>query len=167
MDAEHTVVESPVGPLTLVRNPDGLCGLYMHLQRHLPDGTRFGPRVDAGFDEVTAQLGEYFAGQRTEFTVPLAPRGTEFQQRVWAALRTIPYGETWTYLQLAEHLGNPAAIRAVAAANGRNPIGIIVPCHRVIGSDGSLTGYAGGLERKRFLLDLERPASVGIQDGLF
>ncbi|MDH6280116.1 methylated-DNA--[protein]-cysteine S-methyltransferase [Prescottella agglutinans] len=167
MDAVHTVVESPVGPLTLVRTPEGLCGLYMDAQRHLPDSARFGPRVDEGFDEVTAQLGEYFAGDRTEFTMPLAPRGTEFQQRVWAALRTIPYGETWTYLELAEHLGNPAAIRAVAAANGRNPIGIIVPCHRVIGSDGSLTGYAGGLEKKRFLLDLERPASVGIQDGLF
>lgn len=167
MDAEHTVVDSPVGPLTLVRNPEGLCGLYMHLQRHLPDSERFGPRADTGFGDVTAQLAEYFAGERTEFTVPLAPRGTEFQQRVWAALRTIPYGETWTYLQLAEHLGNIAAIRAVAAANGRNPIGIIVPCHRVVGSDGSLTGYAGGLERKQFLLDLESPASVGIQDGLF
>lgn len=167
MDAEHTVVDSPVGPLTLVRTPDGLCGLYMHRQRHLPDGERFGPRTDTGFGDVVAQLTEYFAGERTEFTVPLAPRGTEFQQRVWAALRTIPYGETWTYLQLAEHLGNAAAIRAVAAANGRNPIGIIVPCHRVVGSDGSLTGYAGGLERKQFLLDLESPASVGIQDGLF
>lgn len=163
----HTVVESPVGPLTLVRTPEGLCGLYMHLQRHLPDSERFGPRVDDGFDDVTAQLAEYFDGERTEFTVPLAPRGTEFQRRVWDALRTIPYGERWTYLQLAEHLGNPAAIRAVAAANGRNPIGIIVPCHRVVGSDGSLTGYAGGLERKQFLLDLESPASVGIQDGLF
>ncbi|CAM2863823.1 Methylated-DNA--protein-cysteine methyltransferase [Prescottella defluvii] len=167
MDAEHTVVDSPVGPLTLVRNSEGLCGLYMHLQRHLPERERFGPRTDTGFDDVIAQLTEYFAGERTEFTVPLAPRGTEFQQRVWAALRTIPYGQTWTYLQLAEHLGNVAAIRAVAAANGRNPIGIIVPCHRVVGSDGSLTGYAGGLERKQFLLDLESPASVGIQDGLF
>lgn len=167
MDVEHAVVDSPVGPLTLVRNPDGLCGLYMHLQRHLPASERFGRRVDTGFDEVAAQLDEYFAGERTAFTVPLAPRGTPFQQRVWAALQTIPYGQTWTYLQLAEHLGNVAAIRAVAAANGRNPIGIIVPCHRVVGSNGSLTGYAGGLERKRFLLDLETPASVGVQDGLF
>ncbi|MBU4614298.1 methylated-DNA--[protein]-cysteine S-methyltransferase [Prescottella equi] len=167
VDAEHTVVDSPVGPLTLVRNPEGLCGLYMHLQRHLPDGARFGPRTDTGFEDVTSQLTEYFAGERTEFTVPLAPRGTEFQQRVWAALRTIPYGETWSYLQLAEHLGNVAAIRAVAAANGRNPIGIIVPCHRVVGSNGALTGYAGGLGRKQFLLDLESPAAVGIQDGLF
>ena len=167
MEVEHTVVESPVGPLTLVRSPEGLCGLYMHLQRHLPGSDRFGPRVDTGFAAVTAQLGEYFAGERTEFTVPLAPTGTEFQRRVWSALRTIPYGETRTYLQLAEQLGNPAAIRAVAAANGRNPIGIVVPCHRVIGSDGALTGYAGGLERKRFLLALESPAAVGVQDGLF
>ena len=167
MDAVHTVVESPLGPLTLVRAPDGLCGLYMDAQRHRPGSDRFGARVETGFDDVTTQLAEYFAGERTAFTVPLAPRGTEFQQRVWAALRTIPYGETWTYLQLAEQLGNPAAIRAVAAANGRNPIGIIVPCHRVVGSDGSLTGYAGGLERKRFLLDLESPGTVGIQDGLF
>lgn len=165
MDAVHTVVESPVGPLTLVRTPDGLSGLYMHEQRHLPDRQRFGPRADDGFGEVTAQLAEYFAGDRTAFTVTLAPAGTAFQQRVWAALRTIPYGDTWTYLQLAEHLGNPAAIRAVAAANGRNPVGIIVPCHRVIGSDGSLTGYAGGLDRKRFLLDLE--GAAGAADGLF
>ncbi|WP_370654832.1 methylated-DNA--[protein]-cysteine S-methyltransferase [Prescottella sp. R16] len=165
MDTVHTVVDSPVGPLTLVRSPDGLCGLYMHEQRHLPDPERFGPRHSDGFGDVTRQLAEYFAGDRTEFTVPLAPVGTEFQQRVWAALRTIEYGDTWTYLQLAEQLGNPAAIRAVAAANGRNPIGIVVPCHRVIGSDGSLTGYAGGLDRKRFLLDLE--GAAGVQDGLF
>ncbi|WP_170312827.1 methylated-DNA--[protein]-cysteine S-methyltransferase [Prescottella subtropica] len=165
VDTVHTVVDSPIGPLTLVRGSDGLCGLYMHEQRHLPAPERFGARRDTGFDAVIDQLAEYFAGERTAFTLDVAPSGTEFQQRVWAALRTIPYGDTWTYLQLAEQLGNPAAIRAVAAANGRNPIGIVVPCHRVIGSDGSLTGYAGGLDRKRFLLDLE--GAAGVQDGLF
>ncbi|RVW02185.1 methylated-DNA--[protein]-cysteine S-methyltransferase [Rhodococcus xishaensis] len=167
METVHTVVDSPLGPLTLVRTADAVSGLYMDQQRHLPDSTRFGARVDAGFDGVTSQLAEYFRGERTAFTVPIAPDGTEFQRRVWAALRTIPYGARWTYRQLAEHLGHPAAIRAVAAANGRNPIGIIVPCHRVVGSDGSLTGYAGGLERKRYLLDLENPYPPGTQDGLF
>ncbi|RVW02610.1 methylated-DNA--[protein]-cysteine S-methyltransferase [Rhodococcus spongiicola] len=167
MERVHTVVDSPVGPLTLVRIADAVCGLYMDQQRHLPDSARFGARLDAGFGDVTMQLAEYFRGERTGFTVPLAPDGTEFQRRVWAALRTIPYGTRWTYKQLAEHLGNPAAIRAVAAANGRNPISIIVPCHRVVGSDGSLTGYAGGLERKRYLLDLENPYPPGTQDGLF
>lgn len=153
--AAHTVIDSPIGPLTLVRVDGVLSGIYMAEHRHQPDPATFGVRDPAGFDEATTQLAEYFDGRRTEFTVPLAARGTPFQQRVWDALRTIPYGETWTYGQLADSLGTPTAVRAVAAANGRNPISIIVPCHRVIGSNGNLTGYAGGLDRKRFLLERE------------
>ncbi|NMM89355.1 cysteine methyltransferase [Rhodococcus sp. SRB_17] len=160
----HTVTESPIGPLTLVASANGLCGLYMAEHRHKPDESTFGDSAPANFGEVEAQLAEYFSGERTEFTVPLDPSGTEFQHRVWAALRTIPYGQTWTYLDLAQTLGNPLAVRAVAAANGKNPISIIVPCHRVVGSDGSLTGFAGGLDRKRYLLERE---SGGISDVLF
>ncbi|EID80864.1 MULTISPECIES: methylated-DNA--[protein]-cysteine S-methyltransferase [Rhodococcus] len=153
--AAHTVIDSPIGPLTLVSVDGVLRGIYMVEHRHQPNPAAFGERATTGFDEAVTQLTEYFDGRRTEFTVPLAARGTPFQQRVWDALRTIPYGETWTYGQLADSLGTPTAIRAVAAANGRNPISIIVPCHRVIGSNGNLTGYAGGLERKRFLLERE------------
>ena len=109
----------------------------------------------AVFDHVIAQLDEYFAGERTEFDVPLDPVGTEFQLRAWAALRRIPYGETRSYGEQARTIGAPAAVRAVGAANGRNPISIIVPCHRVVGSNGSLTGFGGGLDAKRYLLDLE------------
>ena len=107
-----------------------------------------------------AEVDEYFALERTEFTVPLAPEGTPFQHEVWKALRAIPFGETRSYLDVANAIGKPKAVRAVGAANGRNPLGIIVPCHRVIGADGSLTGYAGGMERKKFLLDLERQRFV-------
>ena len=106
--------------------------------------------------QLDAQLVEYFAGERTSFDLPLAPTGSDFQQKVWAALRTIPYGDTWSYGRLAEAIGQPGAARAVGLANGRNPISIVVPCHRVVGSSGKLTGYAGGVERKAFLLDLER-----------
>ena len=110
---------------------------------------------DEPFGDALVQLGEYFAGGRTHFDLPLAPSGSPFQLRVWNALREIPYGQTASYGEIARKVGVPSAPRAVGAANGLNPIGIIVPCHRVIGSDGSLTGYGGGLERKRLLLDLE------------
>jgi methylated-DNA-[protein]-cysteine S-methyltransferase len=119
-----------------------------------------GPRARSGFETAVEQLGEYFAGQRIRFTLPIAPAGTEFQRRVWDLLTAIPYGETRTYAQLAGAIGNSAAIRAVGAANARNPISVVVPCHRVVGSAGSLTGYAGGLARKQFLLDLERSTSA-------
>jgi methylated-DNA-[protein]-cysteine S-methyltransferase len=152
----HTTIDSPIGTLTLVATEGILSGLYLEEHRHQPDPATFGERVDAGFEEVTAQLAEYFAGQRQHFTVPIRPAGSRFQRRVWTALTSIPYGQTWTYAELADAVGRPDIIRAVAAANGRNPLSIVVPCHRVIGSDGSLTGYAGGLARKRFLLDLER-----------
>ena len=147
----HFLVESPIGTLTLVKTSGVLSGLYMG---DAP-AELLGPRADSGFEDVAEQLEEYFARKRTMFTIPIAPMGTTFQQRVWTELTTIPYGETRSYGQLAEAIGNRSAMRAVGAANGRNPISIIVPCHRVIGSDGMLVGYGGGLERKRFLLGLE------------
>lgn len=152
----HTVIESPIGRLTLVNEMGMLAGVYMSEHTHRPEPGRFGTKVDNGFDSVVRQIDEYFRGDRTEFTIPLALGGTPFQQEVWTALRTIPYGHTWSYRELAEVLGRPTAVRAVAAANGKNPVSIVVPCHRVVGSDGSMTGYAGGLERKRFLLDREK-----------
>jgi methylated-DNA-[protein]-cysteine S-methyltransferase len=157
-DRSHTVVDSPCGPLTLVAEGGALSGLYMVQQRHRPDETTFG-EPDPGaeiFARIETELKEYFAGQRRTFDVPLAFAGTPFQQLVWSALREIPYGETMSYGELAERLGKPSASRAVGLANGKNPIGIIVPCHRVVGSNGSLTGYGGGLERKRYLLDFEQ-----------
>jgi methylated-DNA-[protein]-cysteine S-methyltransferase len=154
----HVVVDSPIGPLTVVAADGRLTGLYMDAQRYRPGdevaGQPGNPKAEP-FSSAADQLAAYFAGQLTEFDLPLAPAGTQFQQAVWAALRQIPYGETWSYGQLASKIGNPAAVRAVGLANGRNPIAVVVPCHRVIGADGSLTGYGGGLDRKRFLLDLE------------
>jgi len=135
----------------------------MDAQRHAPEPASLGVPGDPGeqpFAAAASQLKSYFAGQLTEFDLPLAPAGTEFQRRVWAGLRTIPYGETVSYGELARQLGSPSASRAVGLANGRNPIAIVVPCHRVIGSDGSLTGYGGGLDRKRFLLALERDMRI-------
>jgi methylated-DNA-[protein]-cysteine S-methyltransferase len=153
----HTVIDSPIGPLTLVGDGSALTAIYMQEHRHQPDAATFGARDPHGFEAATAQLAEYFAGERTEFELQLGPHGTEFQRAIWQLLTRIPYGETWSYLHLAEQYGDVLAIRAAAAANGRNPLSIVVPCHRVIGSDGSLTGYGGGLARKRFLLDLETP----------
>ncbi|WP_016699990.1 methylated-DNA--[protein]-cysteine S-methyltransferase [Actinoalloteichus spitiensis] len=155
----HTVVDSPIGPLTLVATGGVLAGVYMEEHRHRPDRATFGAQDDTGFDEAARQLAEYFAGERTDFDLPLAPHGTPFQKQVWAQLRDIPYGETVSYGDLAARMGRPSASRAVGLANGRNPISVIVPCHRVVGSTGSLTGYAGGVERKRTLLDLERRVS--------
>jgi methylated-DNA-[protein]-cysteine S-methyltransferase len=157
----HTVIDSPIGALTLVATDGTLSGVFMEDHLHMPDPSSRGPRVAVGFDEAAEQLGEYFAGQRQEFTVPTRLAGTGFQRRVWQAVSTIPYGQTWTYAQLADAVGRPDRLRAVAATNGRNPVAVVVPCHRVIGSDGSLTGFSGGLARKRFLLDLERPADHG------
>ncbi|MCC3651001.1 methylated-DNA--[protein]-cysteine S-methyltransferase [Streptomyces sp. S07_1.15] len=154
----HTVVDSPVGPLTLVATDGVLSGLYMTGQRHRPADETFGSPAVPGatpFGEAVRFLDAYFAGERPHYGLPLHMAGTPFQQRVWAALRDIPYGETLSYGELAGVLGRPTASRAVGMANGRNPIGIIVPCHRVIGAGGSLTGYGGGLDRKRHLLALE------------
>ena len=161
MSINHAIIDSPLGELTLVAHDGVLAGVYFPDHVRGPDPKTFGPRVGTGFDAVVAQLGEYFRGGRIQFDVPLAPRGSAFQQRVWNLLRAIPYGETRSYGQLARELGNPALAREVGAANARNPLSIVVPCHRVVGADGRLVGYAGGLERKRFLLDLEAPATCG------
>lgn len=154
----HRMVDSPVGELTMVGDGETLTGLYFpgHTRRPLQD--TFGDRDDLAFPRAVEQLAEYFDGRRTGFDVPLAPRGNAFQHKVWTQLALIPYGQTRSYGQLAVALGDPGLARAVGAANGQNPISIIVPCHRVVGADGKLTGYAGGLDRKRFLLDLETPA---------
>lgn len=150
----QAVIDSPIGALTLVADGDVLVGLYMTEQRHLP--LIDAPRDDRVLPEVQQQLAAYFARELTEFDLPLDLRGSAFQQQVWAGLQDIPYGETWSYGRLAAHIGRPTASRAVGLANGRNPISVIVPCHRVVGSTGSLTGYGGGLTRKQHLLDLER-----------
>ncbi|CAM5531863.1 methylated-DNA--[protein]-cysteine S-methyltransferase [Streptomyces aurantiogriseus] len=155
---QHTVIDSPYGPLTLVADDGVLCGLYMTEQRHRPPQESFGPRDDTFFGAAEEQLEAYFAGELKEFTLELRLHGTPFQRAVWSELRKIPYGETRTYGELAEALGNPTASRAVGLANGKNPVGIIVPCHRVVGASGSLTGYGGGLDRKRRLLNLESGA---------
>lgn len=152
----YSIVSSPIGDLTVVERGGALVGLYLTGHRPAPRPETFGKRVEHALPAVEEQLGEYFEGRRTSFDLPLAASGTDFQERVWATLRTIPYGQTWTYGQLAEAIGRPGAARAVGLANGRNPISIVVPCHRVVGSTGSLTGYAGGMERKAFLLSLER-----------
>ncbi|MFC8435750.1 methylated-DNA--[protein]-cysteine S-methyltransferase [Streptomyces sp. NPDC057253] len=157
---QHTVIDSPYGPLTLVAEDGVLCGLYMTDQRHRPPEESFGAPDHGPFEEAEEQLKAYFAGELKEFTLELRFHGTAFQTAVWRELRRIPLGETRTYGELADTLGNPKASRAVGLANGKNPIGIIVPCHRVVGADGGLTGYGGGLERKRRLLDFERGASL-------
>lgn len=155
LDRVHTVVATPVGDLTLVRAGSALAGVYFPEHKPAPAVGRLGLGSSEGFEAITTQLSEYFAGDRRLFELTLDPVGTEFQQSVWAALRTIPYGETWTYSDLARAIGRPTSVRAVASANARNPLSIVVPCHRVIGMSGSLTGFAGGVERKRLLLDLE------------
>lgn len=158
----HTIIDSPIGQLTLVRNDAGLTGVYMPDHRPTPDESSFGDRDDAAFADAVQQFGEYWAGERTAFDLPIAPTGTEFQQRVWNALRTIPHGETRTYGWIADQIGQPTAVRAVGLANGRNPLSIVVPCHRVVGAKGALTGYAGGVDRKRFLLDHEAGAALDL-----
>jgi methylated-DNA-[protein]-cysteine S-methyltransferase len=154
-----THLPSQVGELLLVGDDDGLRGLFMPGDRDLPVAPEpTWVRDDERFADAAEQLREYFAGERTAFELDLAPRGTTFQLAVWEALRAIPYGETVSYAELAVSMGRPDAVRAVGAANGRNPLSIVVPCHRVIGADGSLTGFSAGLEAKRTLLDLERGA---------
>jgi methylated-DNA-[protein]-cysteine S-methyltransferase len=151
----HTYMDSPIGELLLVGDGHALERLQMLEGRLAVYVDPSWTRDDDAFAEARAQLEEYFDGRRTEFDVPLAPAGSPFQQRVWQALREIPYGSTASYVQIARRVGAPSAARAVGVANRSNPIAVIIPCHRVIGADGTLTGYAGGLERKRLLLDLE------------
>ena len=158
MSRTHTVVPSPIGPLTVVRDEDGaLVRLAMSPPRAL-EADALGERADAGFEVVARQLAEYFAGERTAFSLPLRPVGSPFELAVWDQLTRIPYGETRSYGHVAAAVGEPGGAQAVGAANGRNPIAIVVPCHRVIGADGRLVGFGGGLPRKRFLLDLEQRA---------
>ena len=151
-----TVHPSPIGPLTLASRGGHLTHLVMADQAHATPLPPVSRRDHASFVEVTTQLDEYFAGDRTEFDLPLRLEGTAFRCQVWAQLRAIPFGQTISYGELARRVGNPKASRAVGLANGRNPIALIVPCHRVIAADGTLGGYGGGLDRKSFLLDLER-----------
>jgi methylated-DNA-[protein]-cysteine S-methyltransferase len=151
----YTSLESPIGELLAVGDSRALRGLYMQEGRTAIAVRAGWEATDEPFAEARAQLAEYFAGQRRAFDLPLAMAGSPFQRRVWRALQDIPYGETISYGELARRIGVPSASRAVGVANGRNPVSVIVPCHRVIGADGSLTGYGGGLARKRLLLELE------------
>lgn len=150
-----TTIDSPIGPLTLTARDGVLTGVHMHNQRHAPVLPATCEHDDAPFADAIEQLRAYFAGELTKFDLTLQMDGTEFQRRVWAGLCEIPYGETMSYGELAAQVGSPGASRAVGLANGRNPIAIVVPCHRVIGADGSLTGYGGGLDRKVWLLEHE------------
>lgn len=164
-NTHHVVVGSPIDELTLISDGVALTGAYMAVHKHT-DRTGWGerasladPATPAVLVEAASQLSAYFAGELTEFDLPLAPRGTDFQRLVWAQLLQIEFGTTRSYGELASRLGNLGASRAVGLANGRNPISIIVPCHRVIGASGQLTGYGGGIERKRTLLALEERVS--------
>jgi methylated-DNA-[protein]-cysteine S-methyltransferase len=148
-------IDSPIGPLALAGQGAVLTHLRMLNQTYEPNRSDWVPD-DRAFPDAVDQLEAYFAGERSDFDLVLNPAGSEFQRRVWQALLTIPYGETRSYGQIAEQMGASGAARAVGLANGRNPIAIVVPCHRVIGASGSLTGYGGGLNRKRWLLDMER-----------
>ena len=148
-------IDSPVGPITLGGDEDVLTQLVMHEQRHAPRDRHEWPEDKNAFGDAVDQLKAYFAGDLYDFDIDMQLHGTEFQKRVWQGLQEIPYGETWSYGQLADHIGSPGAQRAVGLANGKNPIAIIVPCHRVIGASGNLVGYGGGLDRKVWLLALE------------
>jgi len=158
--AVHTVLATSLGELTVVREGTALTGLYFPRHWPRPDRTRFGPRTDEGFEEVARQLGEYLGGERNAFELPLEVRGSEFDRQVWELIAGIPYGETTTYGGLARELGAGTEPRDVGGAVGRNPLCIVIPCHRVIGATGKLTGYAGGLSRKRALLEIEHAGAL-------
>jgi methylated-DNA-[protein]-cysteine S-methyltransferase len=151
-----SVMPSPVGRLMLTGDDHVLTGVYFENDTHPPAPQPAWIHDDRPLAAAREQLNDYFAGKRKHFALPIALEGTEFQRQVWEELRRIPFGTTISYAELARRIGLPRAVRAVGAANGRNPISIVVPCHRVIGADGSLTGYGGGLPRKRWLLELER-----------
>ncbi|KRC61020.1 cysteine methyltransferase [Agromyces sp. Root81] len=170
MSRRHATLTTPLGDLLVVADGDALAGIYFPGHWHPPASDTIGVEVDSRTDplitRVGIELGEYLAGERTTFDLPMAPTGDDFQQAVWAMLREIPHGATTSYGELASRLGDRNLARRVGNAVGRNPLSIVVPCHRVVGADGSLTGYAGGLERKRFLLELEG-APVVAQARLF
>ena len=159
MSVSFDLVQSPIGELLLLARNAELAALYLEGQKGRPAIDESWRHVPAHFDESRRQLEEYFAGRRRRFDLPLAPQGSSFQLRVWHELQAIPFGETRSYGEVATRLGQPKASRAVGAANARNPLSIVVPCHRVIGTRGALVGYAGGSERKRWLLELEASAS--------
>ena len=162
-------VPSPLGEILLVADATGeaLCGLYLAGQKYFPTGaSQWSERRSLPLlRDVAAQLREYFAGARERFDVALAPAGTPFQRSVWSEIAKVPFGETISYAELARRCGRPAAVRAAGAATGRNPITVIIPCHRIVGSAGALTGYAGGLERKRKLLELEGSETIFLGDA--
>ena len=153
----YDTYESPQGRMLLVATDDGIAGIYFERQKYFPkkDKEWLHAPDPAALKRARRELGEYFAGRRTRFDVPLDPQGTAFQRKVWNAIGKVAYGRTLSYGELAKRAGQAGSARAAGAATGRNPIGIIVPCHRIVGSNGSLTGYAGGLNRKRALLALE------------
>jgi methylated-DNA-[protein]-cysteine S-methyltransferase len=155
----YSVLDGPLGELLLTSDGESLTGVYLAPHKGGPERTDAWRRDDAALQPVRDQLSAYFAGDRRDFDLPLALHGTPFQRKVWEALAAIPFGETVGYAEIARRIGSPGSARAVGAAVGRNPVSIVVPCHRVVGSDGSLTGYGGGLDRKRWLLDHERAAS--------
>ncbi|EJL6398691.1 methylated-DNA--[protein]-cysteine S-methyltransferase [Vibrio navarrensis] len=152
----YTIAPSPLGEMTLQANDEGILGIWFTTQTTRPDDLGQEDANHPVLGLALTQLNEYFSGKRTQFDLPIAAKGTAFQMQVWQALTTIPYGETWSYQELANVIGNPKAVRAVGLANGKNPVSIVVPCHRVIGKNGKLTGYAGGIERKQWLLERER-----------
>ena len=158
--AAHTVLATRLGMVTVVRDEEALTGLYFPGHWPRPDRTAFGPRTDEGFEDVARQLGEYLAGDRRLFELPVKTKGTGFDRRVWELISGVPYGETTTYGDLARSLGAGTDPRDVGAAVGRNPLCIVIPCHRVVGSTGKLTGYAGGLGRKRTLLEIEHARTL-------
>jgi methylated-DNA-[protein]-cysteine S-methyltransferase len=158
----HSVLATGLGELTVVREETALTGLYFRRHWPRPDRTAFGRRVDDGFEDVARQLGEYLAGDRTVFELPVKVTGSDFDRRVWELIAAVPYGQTTTYGELARSLGAGTDPRDVGAAVGRNPVSIVIPCHRVIGSTGKLTGYAGGLDRKRTLLEIERATAPAL-----
>jgi len=164
MDTRHAVTTTRLGEITLMAEADALVGLYFPHHWYRPSQAAFGPGVRPSADpllsEAAAQLDEYLRGDRRAFDLRTATRGDAFQERVWALLKEIPFGETTTYGALADALGERTLARSVGEAVGRNPLSVVIPCHRVVGKDGRLTGYAGGLQRKRFLLELEEPALV-------
>ena len=155
---KHTVLASPLGELTLVREGAAIVGLYFPHHWYMPVRAALGPRTDRGFDEIATQLEQYFTGDRVTFDVPMQADGDAFQRSVWDLISAVPYGQTITYGALARALGSQVTAQQAGAAVGRNPLCILVPCHRVVGVGGKLTGYAGGLSRKRALLELEQAA---------
>lgn len=163
MTTRHATVATGLGDLTMIADGSALVAIYFPGHWHLPPESAYGELVDADdpvFAHTAQELEEYLAGERTAFDVEVRTSGDEFSERVWARLKEIPYGATTTYGAIARELGNPRLAQRVGQCVGRNPVSVIIPCHRVVGADGSLTGYAGGLDRKRRLLDLEEPADA-------